>query len=156
MPNDQLESQSGDAHLAQSDKRLAGKTAFITGAARRVGAAIARTLHTAGANTVLHYRSSSEDAVELARELNAARPGSAAVVSGDLLQTDELPALAKSAVDAFGGLDILVNNASSFYPTPVGDITELDWDDLIGTNLKAPLFLTQAATPALRVAQGVG
>jgi pteridine reductase len=139
MPNDQLK----------------GKTAFITGAARRVGAEIARTLHAAGANTVLHYRSSYEDAAELAKELNATRPGSAAVVSGDLLETSTLPDLAKAAAAAFGGLDILVNNASSFYPTPVGDITELDWDDLIGTNLKAPLFLTQAATPALHEARGV-
>jgi len=155
MPNDQLESQSGDAHLAQSDRRLAGKTAFITGAARRVGAAIARTLHAAGANIVIHYRSSSEDAAELARELNAVRPGSAAVVSGDLLEIDKLPALAAAASQAFGGLDILVNNASSFYPTPVGDITQLDWDDLIGTNLKAPLFLSQAVAPALHANQGL-
>ena len=111
-----------------NETRLTGKTAFITGAARRVGAEIARTLHSAGANTVLHYRSSSDDAEELARALNAARPGSAAVVSGDLLETKELPALAQAAAAAFGQLDILVNNASSFYPTPVGDITELDWE----------------------------
>jgi pteridine reductase len=155
MPNDQLESQSGDAHTAQSDRRLAGKTAFITGAARRVGAEITRTLHAAGANTVLHYRSSSEDAAELSRELNDARPGSAAVVSGDLLEIDKLPALATAAAQAFGGLDILVNNASSFYPTPVGDITELDWDDLIGTNLKAPLFLSQAVAPSLHASHGL-
>ena len=155
MPNDQLESQSGDAPVAPSDKRLAGKTALITGAARRVGAEIARTLHAAGANTVLHYRSSSEDAAELARELNHVRPGSAALVSGDLLEIDKLSALATAAAQAFGGLDILVNNASSFYPTPVGDITELDWDDLIGTNLKAPLFLSQAVAPALHANQGL-
>ena len=138
-----------------NETHLTGKTAFITGAARRVGAEIARTLHSAGANTVLHYRSSSEDAEELARALNAARPGSAAVVSGDLLETKELPALAQAAAAAFGRLDILVNNASSFYPTPVGDITELDWDDLIGTNLKAPLFLSQAVAPALHANQGL-
>ena len=153
MANDQLESQSGDARPA--DRRLAGKIAFITGAARRVGAEIARALHGAGANTVLHYRSSSEDAAELAREFNHARPGSAAVVSGDLLDIDKIPALATAATQAFGGLDILVNNASSFYPTPVGDITELDWDDLIGTNLKAPLFLSQAVAPALHANQGL-
>src|ERR1700739_1592891 len=104
MPNDPIESQSGDAPVAPSDKRLAGKTALITGAARRVGAEIARTLHTAGANTVLHYRSSSEDAAELARELNAARPGSTALVSGDLLEIDKLPALAQAATQAFGRL----------------------------------------------------
>ena len=155
MPNDPIESQSGDAPTAASDKRLAGKTALITGSARRVGAAIAHTLHAAGANIVLHYRSSSEDAAELAREFNHARPGSAAVVSGDLLDIDKIPALATTAIQAFGGLDILVNNASSFYPTPVGDITELDWDDLIGTNLKAPLFLSQAVAPALHAHQGL-
>ncbi|MGH8210792.1 MAG: pteridine reductase [Steroidobacteraceae bacterium] len=134
---------------------MAGKTALITGAARRVGSAIARTLHTAGANVVLHYRSSAEDAAELARELNAARPGSAAVVAGDLLEIEKLPALAQAAAQAFGGLDILVNNASSFYPTPVGDITGIDWEDLIGTNLKAPLFLSQAAAPALQANHGL-
>jgi pteridine reductase len=155
MPNDPIESQSGDAPTAASDARLAGKTALITGSARRVGAAIARTLHAAGANIVLHYRSSSEDAAELAREFNHTRPGSAAVVSGDLLDIDKIPALATAATEAFGGLDILINNASSFYPTPVGDITELDWDDLIGTNLKAPLFLTQAVTPALHANHGL-
>ena len=154
MPNDQLESQSGDPR-APADRRLAGKVAFITGAARRVGAEIARALHGAGANTVLHYRSSSEDAAELARELNAMRPSSAALVSGDLLEVDKLSALAQAAIQQFGRLDVLVNNASSFYPTPVGDITEIDWDDLIGTNLKAPLFLTQAAAPALHANQGL-
>jgi pteridine reductase len=156
MTNDQLESQSGDAQSpVPLDRRLAGKVALVTGAARRLGAEIARVLHGAGANTVLHYRSSAEDADQLARELNAIRPGSAALVSGDLLEIDQLPALAQSAAQAFGRLDVLVNNASSFYPTPVGDITEIDWDDLIGTNLKAPLFLTQAAAPALHTNQGL-
>ena len=151
MPEDQ---QPAAATL-HADTRLRGKTAFITGAARRVGAAIAHALHGAGANLVLHYRSSSEDAAQLASELNASRPGSAALVSGDLLEIDQLPGLARAASQAFGGLDILVNNASSFYPTPVGDITEIDWDDLIGTNLKAPLFLSQAAAPALHLNQGL-
>jgi pteridine reductase len=135
--------------------RLSGKAALITGAARRVGAAIARSLHAAGANVILHYRSSAEDAAELAQELNRARARSATLVSGDLLEIDQLPALARAASEAFGGLDILVNNASSFYPTPVGDITEIDWDDLIGTNLKAPLFLSQAVAPALHLNQGL-
>ena len=156
MPNDPLESQTSDAQPpAPLDRRLAGKVAFITGAARRVGAEIARVLHGAGANTVLHYRSSSEDAAELARQLNAARPGSAALVSGDLLEIGQLPELARAATQAFGRLDVLVNNASSFYPTPVGDITEIDWDDLMGTNLKAPLFLSQAASSALRISNGL-
>src|SRR6185437_8888182 len=150
MPNEESTDQT-----AHPDTRLSGKTALITGAARRVGSAIARRLHGAGANVVLHYRSSAEDAAALALELNEARPGSAALVSGDLLEIDKLPALAHSAAEAFRGLDILVNNASSFYPTPVGDITEMDWDDLIGTNLKAPLFLSQAAAPALHANQGL-
>ncbi len=139
----------------ERDARLSGKTALITGAARRLGAAIARALHGAGANLVLHYRSSAEDAAELGEELNGIRSGSVSLVSADLLETAELPALARSAAEAFGGLDILVNNASSFYPTPVGDITEIDWDDLIGTNLKAPLFLSQAVAPALHASQGL-
>jgi pteridine reductase len=155
MGNDEPEPREDNSQSAHPDTRLSGKTAFITGAARRVGAAIARVLHGAGANIVLHYRSSADDATEVARELNRARAGSATTVSGDLLEIENLPALARSASEAFGGLDILVNNASSFYPTPVGDITEIDWDDLIGTNLKAPLFLTQAAAPALHANRGL-
>jgi len=134
---------------------LTGKAVLITGAARRVGATIARTLHAAGANVVLHFRSSGEDAASLAQELNAARPGSAVLAECDLLEVAKLPALAEAAAQAFGGLDILVNNASTFYPTPVGDITESDWDDLIGANLKAPLFLAQATAPALHISRGL-
>ena len=134
---------------------LSGKTVLVTGAARRVGATIARVLHAAGANLVLHYRSSADDAATLAQQLNAARPGSASLAECDLLEVARLPALVKAAADAFGGLDVLVNNASTFYPTPVGDITEIDWDDLIGTNLKAPLFLAQAAAPLLHTARGL-
>jgi len=134
---------------------LAGKTALITGAARRVGATIARALHEAGASVLLHYRSSGDDAARLEAELNAVRPGSAATAECDLLQIEQLPGLAAEATRAFGGLDILVNNASTFYPTPIGDISEIDWDDLIGTNLKAPLFLSQAAAPLLHSRQGL-
>ncbi len=134
---------------------LTGKAVLVTGAARRVGAAIARALHGAGANIVIHFRSSAEPAAELARELNEARPESALLAECDLLDMEQLPALAKVAVSTFGGLDILVNNASTFYPTPLGDITEIDWTDLIGTNLKAPLFLSQAAAAALRIREGL-
>jgi pteridine reductase len=134
---------------------LTGKAALITGAARRVGATIARKLHAAGANVVIHYRSSAEASQALARELNGARPDSAAVVEADLLDPGQLHALAAAATAVFGGLDILVNNASTFYPTPLGDITDIDWDDLIGTNLKAPLFLSQAAAAALRISNGL-
>ena len=134
---------------------LAGKAALITGAARRVGATIARALHAAGVSVVLHYRSSAEEADALARELNGIRPGSATLAQCDLLDGTAVKELAQAATTAFGGLDILVNNASSFYPTPVGDIDEDDWNDLIGTNLKAPLFLAQAASPALRERGGL-
>jgi pteridine reductase len=136
-------------------QELTGKTALVTGAARRVGAAITRALHGAGANVLLHYRSSGDDASQLAAELNEARAGSAATAECDLLQIAELPGLAAEATRRFGGLDILVNNASTFYPTPFGDITEIDWDDLIGTNLKAPLFLSQAAAPLLQAREGL-
>jgi pteridine reductase len=144
-----------EADLPPPSRVLTGKTALVTGAARRVGAVIARVLHGAGANVVIHYRSSAEDAARLAGELDAARAGSVSLVEGDLLDEPELTALVRAAAEAFGGLDILVNNASSFYPTPVGDITGLDWDDLIGTNLKAPLFLAQAAYPQLRERRGL-
>ncbi len=147
----QVTTDAGEAVRAA----LRGKTALVTGAARRVGAVIARTLHAAGANLVLHYRSSADDATALARELNGLRPASAALAECDLLEIARLPALVEVAVAEFGGLDILVNNASSFYPTPLGDVTEMDWDDLIGTNLKAPLFLAQAAAPRLHEAQGL-
>jgi pteridine reductase len=141
--------------MQEGGQPLAGKTALVTGAARRLGAAIARALHGAGANLVLHYRHSASDAQELARALEAARPGSVHTVQADLLVTARLPALVDEAVRTFGGLDILVNNASSFYPTPVGEITEAAWEDLTGSNLKAPLFLSQAAAPHLATANGL-
>jgi pteridine reductase len=134
---------------------LAGKTVLITGSARRVGAEIARLLHAHGANIVLHYRSSAEDAEALEAALNEARPGSAVRAECDLLQVEQLPGLVARAVDSFGGLDVLINNASTFFPTPLGDITEIDWDDLLGTNLKAPLFLAQAAASALHARRGL-
>jgi pteridine reductase len=134
---------------------LSGKTALITGAARRVGATIARVLHAAGANVVLHFRSSAEAAGALAHELNGTRAHSATLVEADLLDLVQLQSLPAAAVEAFGGLDMLVNNASSFYPTPLGDVTEIDWNDLIGTNLKAPLFLSQAAAAPLRINAGL-
>jgi len=134
---------------------LAGKTALVTGAARRVGATIVRVLHGAGANVLVHYHSSAEDAARLVAELNAARSASATLAECDLLDLTQHSGLVRTAVEAFGALDILVNNASTFYPTPVGDITAIDWDDLVGTNLKAPLFLSQAAAPALHERNGL-
>jgi pteridine reductase len=134
---------------------LTGKAVLVTGAARRVGAAVVRALHAAGANVIVHFRSSAEPAAELARELNEARADSARLAECDLLDIEQLPGLVGAATEAFGRLDILINNASTFYPTPLGDITEIDWNDLIGTNLKAPLFLSQAAAAALRINDGL-
>ncbi|KAB2319716.1 pteridine reductase [uncultured Thiobacillus sp.] len=131
-----------------------GKVVLITGGARRVGAASARLLHAAGARLMIHYRSSAGDARALQAELNALRPDSVALIQADLLDIGGLPALINQTVATFGGLDVLLNNASSFYPTPVGDITEKDWLDLMGSNLKAPLFLSQAAAPELRKRRG--
>ena len=133
---------------------LHDKVVLITGGARRVGAAIARRLHASGANLIVHYRSSAQDARNLKQELTAARAGSVTLVQADLLKPGNLPALVKDAVKAYGQLDALVNNASSFYPTPLGEITEQAWDDLVGTNLKAPLFLSQAASRELRKTHG--
>ncbi|MEA3410100.1 MAG: pteridine reductase [Pseudomonadota bacterium] len=133
---------------------LLGKTALITGAARRVGAVIARTLHTAGMNVVIHYRGSRDAAERLRDALETTRPDSVELLQADLLYTGSLPDLATQAHNRWGRLDVLVNNASSFYPTPVGEITETSWDELVGSNLKAPLFLTQAAAPLLAASQG--
>lgn len=141
--------------LPAPSKALAGKTALVTGAARRVGATIVRVLHGAGANVLLHYRSSAADAGRLAAELNAVRGRSVSLAECDLLDVTQHPGLIAAALEAFGALDILVNNASTFYPTPVGDITGTDWDDLVGTNLKAPLFLAQAAAAALHQRSGL-
>lgn len=134
---------------------LAGKVALVTGSARRVGAEIVRTLHAAGAQVAVHYRRSAADATALVGELNATRPQSAAGFEADLLAIAQLPRLVESVLGTFGRLDVLVNNASTFYPTPVGTITEAQWADLLGSNLQAPLFLSQAAAPALRSAQGL-
>ena len=133
---------------------LQGKTALVTGGARRVGAAIARRLHAAGANLMLHYRHSAPEARALANALNGERADSITVIQADLLNTAALTNLVRDTLGRFGSLDVLVNNASSFYTTPLGKIDERMWDDLIGTNLKAPLFLAQAAAPHLRASRG--
>jgi len=133
---------------------LENKVVLITGAARRVGAEIARTLHAEGAALALHYRSAAAEAQALVAEFNAARPGSALAFQADLLETDHLARLVADVAEHFGRLDALVNNASSFFATPIGSIGEREWDDLLGTNLKAPLFLAQAAATHLAVARG--
>lgn len=131
-----------------------GRTILITGAAKRLGEAIAREMHAAGASVMVHYRQASAAAEALVADLNAIRPSSAACRQADLLDLDSLPSLVAGTVEHFGRLDGLINNASSFFPTPLGRIDALAWDDLVGSNLKAPLFLTQAAAPHLIAAGG--
>lgn len=133
---------------------LNNKVILVTGAARRIGAAIVTRLHENGARVAIHYRGSADDAESLADNLNSVHADSAAVFQADLLNVDAIKSLV-NAVAAWGGqLDGLVNNASSFYPTPVGSITEAQWDELIGSNLKAPLFLSQASADHLRGSNG--
>jgi pteridine reductase len=133
---------------------LLGNVVMVTGAARRIGAEIALTLHRFGADVIVHYRRSSEAAAALVGQLNECRPESAVSLAADLNQTGEITRMANAAQAWRGRLDILVNNASSFFPTPLGTVTEANWDDLVGSNLKAPLFLVQALAPALREAGG--
>jgi len=128
--------------------------ALITGAARRVGATIARTLHAAGYDLALHYRNSLGDVQVLCAELEAARADSTLALQAELAEVSALPLIVAQCVSRFGRLDALVNNASSFFPTPIGTITPQQWDDLFTSNAKAPLFLAQAAAPALRAAHG--
>lgn len=133
---------------------MQGKSVLVTGAARRVGAEIVRTLHAAGANVSIHYRRSQQEALALADSLNTRRAESAHLVYADLADADGFRALVAEVVDRFGRLDGLVNNASSFFATPMGRISVADWDELIGSNLRAPLFLSQAAAPYLKVTRG--
>src|SRR5580658_3721425 len=134
---------------------LAGHAVLITGGARRLGAAMAQALHAVGANVVIHHLTSTKDAASLVAALNATRESSAIAVQADLLDTTRLPQLVEATVGKFGRLDILINNASSFYPTPLGEITADRFDDLIGTNFRAPLFLAQAAAAPLRERRGL-
>jgi len=131
-----------------------GTVVLITGGAKRVGATICRRLHRAGASIMLHFRSSAGEARLLQAELNHVRPKSVALIQADLLDVSKLPSLVEQTVQTFGRLDALVNNASTFYQTTIGDIGIDDWNNLIGTNLEAPLFLAQAAAPALKKSQG--
>jgi len=136
------------------DGRLEGKTALVTGGGRRVGAAITRRLHAAGANVVVHYRDSEADAARLESELNGMRPKSAAKVKAELLAPVAPRALVSAATDAFGRLDVLVNNASSFFPVEVGAMEPSHWEELIGSNLRAPLFIAQQAAAELAKHEG--
>ena len=136
------------------EKSGQNKTALITDGARRIGAEICRVLHKEGLNLVIHYHSSKEEAHALQQELHAERPDSVLLVQGDILSIPKLQNLVFETVEEFGRLDILINSASTFYATPVGKTEEQDWEDLVGTNLKAPYFLTEAAAPELREHKG--
>lgn len=133
---------------------LAGRVGLITGAARRIGAALAAHLHAAGMNLVLHYRSSGSDAQALAGALNRQRPDSVHLVQADLLVMEQLNGLLTETAARWRQLDLLVNNASAFYPTPLGSVSERQWDELLGSNLKTPFFLSQEAAPYLRKTKG--
>ncbi len=143
--------------MVRRQATLDGRWALVTGAAKRIGAVIARTLHEAGANVAIHYNRSAADADALAEELNRRRAKSTFTIAANLGDIPAVERMAKQVLDRIGQerLDVLVNNASNFYPTPIGTITLEQWDDLFGSNLKAPLFLSQALVPALRAARGV-
>jgi pteridine reductase len=143
------------AAMTSDSQPLAGQTVLISGGAHRLGAVMAQTLHGAGANVVIHHRTSIKEAATLIDSLNGARAASAVTVQADLLDTARMPDLVAAAVTNFGRLDILINNASTFYATPMGTITSSQFDDLIGTNFRAPLFLAQAAAAQLRQHRGL-
>jgi pteridine reductase len=133
---------------------MQSKVILVTGGTKRLGAAICRKLHTVGMKLMVHYRSSENEARTLQTELNQVRPGSVALVQADLLDITQLPNLVNETIKHFGKMDSLINNASSFSPTPMGEITEKLWNELIGSNFKAPLFLSQAAAPYLKKQHG--
>ncbi len=136
--------------LSLNNTTLNNKVVLITGGAKRVGAAICRELHAHGASLMIHYKTSITEARALQAELNLQRANSVAIIQADLLIIAVLPSLVSETVKQFGHLDILINNASTYYPTEIGKITEVNWHDLMGSNLKAPMFLAQAAAVELR------
>jgi len=136
------------------DNPLHDKVALITGGARRIGAQIAHSLHRAGMRLILHYHSSDDDAHRLQAALQEQRPDTVILAKGDLRDVHKINHLAQQAAGAFGRIDVLVNNASTFYATALGSTTDTQWEDLLGTNLKAPYFLCQAAAPQLRKHHG--
>jgi pteridine reductase len=140
--------------MADYRQGLAGKVALVTGAAQRIGAAIVRALHAQGMNVAVHYRRSREAAEALAAALEAQRPDSVTLLQAELTAPGRAERLVDKALARWGRLDVLVNNASTFYPTPLGTVNEETWNDLLGSNLKAPLLLSQAAAPHLRASRG--
>ena len=141
---------TGRAPLAENPAPLQGKVALITGAAHRIGAQLARTLHAQGMDLVLHYRRSETAAKTLETELTGTRPGSVLLLKADLHDCAVFPRLMRDVQLFRGRLDLLVNNASSFYPTPIHEASEAQWEDLMGANLKGPFFLSKEAAPRLK------
>ncbi len=139
---------------AQADARHGSPVALVTGGARRIGAQLCRRLHQQGYSVLLHYRSSGDEARQLVEQLNRQRPDSARLLQAELLDSAQLQRLATTALESWGRLDALINNASAFYPGRVGAVTETHWDELMGSNLKAPFFLCQALAPSLAASQG--
>jgi pteridine reductase len=137
-----------------ADKKLTNKVALITGGSRRIGAAIVRQLHATGMRVVIHYHHSETAAHALQAELNNQRSESALLFQADLRHPQKLTSMVRTIIEHYGRLDVLINNASTFYPTPLGKVEEKQWDDLLGTNLKAPFFLSQDAAPYLQETQG--
>ncbi len=134
--------------------QLENKVVLITGGAKRVGACISRELHAHGANLMIHYNTSNKEAKALQAELNLKRKDSVSIIQGDLLNMSVVSSLPAETVKRFGQLDILINNASTYEPTEIGNINEDNWQDLIGSNLKAPVFLCQSAAKELKKNKG--
>lgn len=166
--NHNMEDEAANADIATEQvTQKHSPVALITGAAKRIGATMAKTLHSAGYRVIVHYGQSAEDATALVSSLNAIRPNSAICLQANLCKLEDITRLAEQATapDAFSsssiantqsqrGIDVLINNASSFYPTPLGDISASDWQSLVGSNVQGPLFLSQALWPALKASNG--
>jgi pteridine reductase len=135
-------------------EKTSNKVALITGGARRIGSYIAKTLHHAGYDIMIHYRNSEEEAHQLCTKLNVLRANSCARVDGDLADSNSYERIIQATIDTYGKLDALINNASTFYPTDIESITEEQWQEIISSNLKAPAFLCKYATPELRISHG--
>ncbi|MFQ3368719.1 MAG: pteridine reductase, partial [Methylophilaceae bacterium] len=130
------------------------QVAIITGGAKRVGAAISRRLHKANIDIIIHYRNSDTEANSLQEQLNKIRKGSASIIQADLLDPNSYSLIINEAIKIYGQLNFLINNASSYYPTNINDINELNWNELIVSNLKAALFLSKEASPFLKKSNG--
>ena len=133
---------------------MKNRTVLITGAAKNIGATIAKELHSSGMKIIIHYNHSQKEATKLVNELNDLRENSAIKIQADLKKKECYSMLIKTALDFTGKIDVLINNASAFYPTPLNDINEKNWNELININLKAPLFISKLAAESLKENNG--